>query len=265
MSPRHPLRHRLHDVAPLLGEELGRIAALESRATHVPRGTALVEQGEPYARAGALADGWAVKLRYLSDGRRQIVDFLMPGSLIGPQSVLFGTADHTVVTLVDANVTAVSPDAWTEMLLDAPALGAALAWLQQCDDAVVAERLASLGQRSARERIAHLLLELWMRGRIVGLFETPYLEMPITQAMLGDALGLSTVHVNRSMQWLRRDGLIEQERGGVYLKDIDGLRRAAVFEDDYLHDRRPSGPGWSRMARGPEMATAPSGRPDGAA
>jgi len=255
MTAERPLQLRLAAIAPLLGAQADALAELCRRAVRVDRNTALVEQGEPFQRAGVLVDGWAVKLRYLADGRRQIVDFLLPGSLIAPESALFECADCSVLTLEEATLGTLTRDAWAELLLDSPRLLTAVQWLQQCDDAIAAERLASLGQRSARERIAHLLLELRTRGRAVGLFPGSYLDMPVTQSMLGDALGLSTVHVNRSMQSLRRDGLIEQERGGVLLRDPAGLRWVAAFEDDYLQPRLPPGPLWDAPAR-PAFAAA---------
>lgn len=244
-----PLSRRLQAVTRHLAEsDHDRLVQVERQANRVGKGTALVSQGEPYRQTGVLLDGWAVKRRDLADGRRQIVDFVLPGTLIAPQSLLFVVADHSVVTLSEARVALVSRENWAEMVAGSPRLAAALLWVQQCDESVIAERLASLGQRTARERIAHLLVELWLRGRAVDKFTDDYLDVPITQSMLGDALGLSTVHVNRSLQALRRDGLIEQARGGILLRDPDGLRQTCAFEDDYLAADPGAGVLWEHLA-----------------
>jgi CRP-like cAMP-binding protein len=230
------LVRRLADAVELTPAECELLGALEANPVAIPRGSVMIPQGGDYERIGILLQGWALNTKDLPNGRRQVVDFLLPGAILGWQGVAFRTADSGVVALTDVVASWFQPAHLVELARSTSALGTAFNWLVLREHAIVVERLTSLGQRSARERLAHLLLELWRRLRSVGLFAEADIGFPISQAILAEATGLSAVHVNRSLQSLARDGLIRLRRQVVTVVNIEGLARVANYDDTYLHD-----------------------------
>ena len=200
-------------------------------------GVDLVHQGQVDQSAYILAKGWVCSYKLLPDGRRQIVDFQIPGDFLGLRSVLFRTADHNIepVTLVEASEVLVSD------LLDTfsktPRLATAVLWAASRDEAMVVEHLVGIGRRDAKERTAHFLLELGARLKLVGLGTALGYSCPLSQYLLADAMGLSAVHVNRVLRELREDGLVTFQQGKVTIHDLDGLVVLADFDKSYLdHD-----------------------------
>jgi CRP-like cAMP-binding protein len=142
--------------------------------------------------------------------------------------------DHSIAAVSDCQIVHISRETILEML-ERPALARALWRAQLVDEAVLREWLLNVGQRPAGDRLAHLLYELFLRLRAVGLTDGNTYRLPVTQEELGDTMGLSTVHTNRALQTLRRDGLIRFERGVMTILDPWALRKRADFRDNYLH------------------------------
>ncbi len=181
-----------------------------------------------------IADGIAVRYRILRDGQRQILNFLLPGDFAGITSCRFESALYSIKTLT---YTTVSPIPLTRLirLFDShPRLAARLFWSFASDAAIVRTRLITVGRRPAAERIAHFLLELFTRLRRIGLAEERSYRLPLTQEMIGDALGLSVPYVNRILRQLRDEGLVRIENQRVAIEDLEGLCALADFEDAYL-------------------------------
>jgi CRP-like cAMP-binding protein len=130
---------------------------------------------------------------------------------------------------------AIEKNPFGRLLAVDPTLAVALSWANAHEEAVLAERLASLGRRSAHERVAHLFCELWRRLHLLGLAEDDRFPLPITQEDLADTLGLSAVHINRTLRQLRSEGLIETGSNHVRVLSMAGLEAIAGFEDGYLH------------------------------
>ena len=238
-----PLTRKLSVFIELDGHERAVLADLEADTEHVRQGTELVSRGEPIERAQVVRDGWAVRSKTLPDGRRQIIDFVLPGNLIGLYAHVSPVAEETVTALTPMITAPFDPDRMLQLFTDHPRLASSLAWMGAREDQILAERLVSMGRRSAYERLAHIFLELWERLRIRGLAGNGRLPIPLTQSTLADALGLSVVHVNRTLSQLARAGLVEvkkRERMLVIL-DHQRLRDAAGFDGDYLlHRQIPS-------------------------
>ncbi len=177
--------------------------------------------------------------KLLSGGGRQIVDFQIPGDFLGLRSVLFRTADHNIepVTRVEASEVLVSE--LMETFVKTPRLATAVLWAASRDEAMVVEHLVGIGRRDAKERTAHLLLELAARLKLVGLSTQLGYDCPLSQYMLADATGLSAVHVNRVLRELRDDGLVTFQRGKVAIHDFDGLVALADFDKTYLDQEGP--------------------------
>jgi len=169
------------------------------------------------------------------DGKRQIFSFHIPGDLPDLQSLHLKVMDHSLMTLTACKLAFISHHTVTEVLRRCPRI-ADIMWRDTLiDGAVFREWMLGIGRRSAYARIAHVLCEVMVKLRSVGLSDGRTCHLPITQAELGDALGLSTVHVNRSLQELRGHGLIELRTGSLTAIDWEGLKKAGEFDASYLH------------------------------
>ena len=211
----------------------------------------VVAEGEHPGGCTIVIDGILCRHKLLPDGKRQILAFLMAGDLCDLGGALLGRMDHGVDALTAANVAKVPEAALRELLAAYPRIAEAL-WRQTLVDAsICCEWLANVGRRSAYERIAHLLCETWSRLDAAGLASGQRFAWPITQETLGDATGLSTVHVNRVIQRLRSEGLITLGHGQVLIRDLAQLQEAGGFRPDYLYLDDVHGPGTDESASHP--------------
>jgi CRP-like cAMP-binding protein len=233
------LARQIEAFLPLTDEEARALAGLESRTVRYERGQHLFGSGDPHRAVHAICDGWAMRYKLLADGRRQIGRFLLLGDLAGLEGLNFAHADHAVMAVTPVTVVTVDIAALAELLASFPRLGFAFTTLQMHDQAVLFERLVSLGRRTAFERTAHLFVELWTRLTGLGLAQDRTIRVPVTQELLADCLSMTPVHMNRIMQQLRKAGLLRIEGchppKRVVLEDIEGLKRAAGFDSAYLH------------------------------
>lgn len=222
----------------LTDAERAYLKGLPERSGPVQSRTELVGAGEPMRDVVVLLEGWAIRHRSLSDGRRQIIAFSLPGDVTGMEGNVLQVADHTMTTLTAAEVAWFPAEKVIELFRKFPRVAAALAWATFREEAIFLERLVSLGRRSARERLAHLLCELWVRLKVVGDGEGPSFAMPVTQEELADTLGLSSVHIYRTLRSLRNAGLVRVEGQRVYIDRPEELMRVAEFVEDYMHNRQ---------------------------
>ncbi len=211
------------------------LQTLESDTREVGASTDIVRQGEPYRYAVILCQGWAIRAKTLRDGSRQILDIVLPGDVVGLASPLFTTADCAVTTVASATIATVSTDQLMALYRTHPRLGVALCWQFALEEAVVAEHLVNVGRRDAYTRLGHLLLELYWRLDAVGLVRNQTYDLPLNQAALADALGLSQVHVNRTLRRLRDDGYVRITGSRVGLRRRQAFEQAVDFEQAYLH------------------------------
>ncbi|MBN8941750.1 MAG: Crp/Fnr family transcriptional regulator [Rhizobiales bacterium] len=181
-------------------------------------------------------DGWLFRYKILHNGSRQIVDFVLPGQIFGIQAVLFRRALYSVATITETSLSAVAFDLLDDGLDRNPRLLKALLWSAACEGAMLGEHLIDAARRTAYERLSHLLLELFVWLRAVGLTEGGSFHMPLTQELIGDALGLTTVHVNRTLRALREDKLVGIEGKVVTIRDFEALALLSDFENSYLGD-----------------------------
>jgi CRP-like cAMP-binding protein len=170
----------------------------------------------------------------MRDGRRQVVNIVVPGDVTGAPSCFFDVALYSVRALTNAVVAEISLDTLSSLSDTHPGLVAKLLWLFSCDAALCAEHVIVLGRRSARERIAHFLLELLTRLREVGLADENSFQMPFSQDVIGDALGLSLAYVNRELRSLRQDGMVVIDNHKVAIRDVETLSELADFRYRYL-------------------------------
>lgn len=204
----------------------------------------LATEGDPHHGVYIVRSGWAIRHKDLPNGDRQVLDFVLPGDLVGIEGCVLPRADHSVTALTDLRLAHCSFERTEKLLRDHPRLIAALVWSVAGQRTIFAEHLVSLGRRSAYERIAHLIVEMYHRLHVRGLADNQTFSMPVTQGVLADMLGLSVVHVNRSLRRLAQDRLIEKHRDTVKINDLAALITMVPFNDRYLdHAPMPEGMG----------------------
>lgn len=208
---------RLAALSPLAPATLSLLAVSVSEAQPLRARREVMSEGRPVKAPRLLVRGWAARVRQLPDGRRQFLNFLVPGDLIGLSEVPRALATATVIALTDVTL-ATPPDA-----ADLPDLATAYAIAGAMDEAQLLAQIVRLGRFNAQERIADLLLELHERLILNGLARGNAFDVPLTQEVLADALGLTSVHVNRMVQQARRDGDLQWKGGRVTLTDPAAL------------------------------------------
>lgn len=194
----------------------------------------IIREGEKPDHVHLILDGWACRYKVLPDGTRQIMAFLVPGDFCDLHVTILGEMDHSIAALTAAEVCYVPCDRM-DALTERPQLSRAFWWATLVDEGVLRAWIVNLGRRDAYEAVAHLFCELHVRLKNVGLVEDDCFDLPLTQEVLADALGLTPVHVNRVLQRLRQEELISLHGGALTILDAARLRKAAGFNPNYLH------------------------------
>lgn len=189
-----------------------------------------------------ILEGWAYRYKLLSDGKRQILSFHVPGDLPDMQSLHLHVMDHNLATLKGCRIALVPHASLRQLIRTEPDVAAALWRETLVDAAIFREWMTGIGRRTAYGRIAHLFCEMYLRLRAVGLADDLQYGFVPTQGDVADALGLSNVHVNRVLQTLRSDGLVSLRGHKLAIRDWRGLTEAAEFDPVYLHLERPETP-----------------------
>jgi CRP-like cAMP-binding protein len=221
-------------LAPLTHEDLLAEAGGSVRTMAVHKNKDVLIAGNHYESVYVNHDGWLSRYKILHNGSRQIIDFILPGQIFGLQACLFQKSLYSVAAITETALSAIPFEMIDKVFEQSPRLGKALFWSATCEAAIVAEHLIDAARRSAYERISHLLLELFVRLKGAGLADGMSFDMPLTQELIGDALGLTTVHVNRTIRSLREDKLIAIEGKVVTILDFEGLSLLSDFENSYL-------------------------------
>lgn len=213
--------------------ELALIQSLKRGEVERDAGQLLITEGETDGPLMTLLAGWAFRFKTLRDGRRQILNFLLPGDFIGLQQKMTDAASHGVESLTRVRLCLFRRDAVWKLHTDCPSLGFDVTWLAAQEESLVDNNLLSVGRHSARERVAALLLALYGRASLHDpQAATDGIAFPITQQHLADALGLSLVHTNKTLRKLVSAGLCEWSptRQRLRLPDRDALARLADLE-----------------------------------
>lgn len=199
-------------------------------------GTLIFEEGTEGAHLYTVLCGWGVRHKSLPDGRRQILNFLLPGDLVGLQASLLSAAQHGIESLTEVELCVFPRRRTYELFARMPALAYELAWLGSREESLIDENLTSVGQRNAQERIAALLISLYRRADALGLVSEDSFAFPLTQQHLADALGLSLVHTSKTWSRLRRAGLFALSGGRLKLLNPRLTERMALL---FEGERRP--------------------------
>lgn len=233
---RSPVIRKLSAAADLTPDAISLLSGLHERPRVAERNQDVVVEGEENGTCYLLLDGWACRYKLLPDGRRQILTFALPGDIIGLQDSVAHVADDSFAALTSVVVCPFSGQVIQKIRRERPNLSAALDWTLGRDHAILGERLLSLGRRTAFEALAHLLLELYDRLMLVGLARERAYRLPVTQEALADALGLTVVHVNRTLRKLEKAQLATVKHQRAILHDLDGLIAVAGVDPDQFHE-----------------------------
>jgi CRP-like cAMP-binding protein len=229
------LIRKLDSITRLSEEEKAALSALPIKVRQVPADEIVVREGDRPSECCLVVEGFTCRFKLTGEGKRQIHAFHTPGDIPDLQSLHLRTMDHSLGTLTPCTLGFISHQDLRPLCRAHPAISDALWRDTLIDAAIFREWMTSIGRRDAKQRIAHVLCELLLRLDAVGLVQNNRFAFPITQAELADALGLSTVHVNRTLQELRGEGLITVREGAVEVLDRDGLEAAGDFDQSYLH------------------------------
>ena len=231
---------RLAQLVPLSPDETAVLWELQSTPRTIQRHRDIITEGRNYASLFIIMEGNAIRYRILHDGRRQIVNIVLPGDIVGALGYFLESSLYSTKALTEVQVATIPFTRLNALNETHPKLVTKIFWWFSCESTIYAEHLVDLGRRSALERVAHFLLELLTRLRTVGLADDQSFKIPLTQELIADALGLSIPHVNRVLRRLREDHLVVVEDQRVTVKDIESLSELADFEPGYL-SRFPGG------------------------
>ncbi len=232
------LKLRVRDV--VVPEEEAVLRASIGEIREHPAGRTIVRSGTTLSASTLLVEGIVCRYKDLADGQRQIMELHVAGDFVDLHGFLLKRLDHNIGTMTAVKIALVPHDALRGITETHPHLGRMLWFSTLLDAAIHREKILSIGRRSAVARIAHILCELMVRLRLVGLADDSGYALPLTQADLADVTGLTSVHVNRMLKKLRDEKMLTFRGGRVAIDDWEGLQRLAEFDPTYLHlERRP--------------------------
>lgn len=232
-----PLRP-LAAFKPVSPKELASIFAAKVGQRLCTAGATILSEGQATTRVYVLLSGWAFRFKTLEDGRRQILNFLLPGDLLGLQGELLANLPHGVEALTEVNLCAFATDAVPAFFRENPGIALDITWLAAHEERLVDDAVLTVGRRTAMERVAALLVHLFKRAASAGLVEDGSIRFPLTQLHIADALGLSVVHTNRVLQRLRKGGFIRLEGQRLAIGDLRAMRRVGRYWEEPA-PRRP--------------------------
>lgn len=213
------------------GLKLIRKSRLEMRV--LPPGTQICTEGEPSAEVFTLFAGWAFRYKLLHDGRRQILNFRLPGDFFGLGSEGSQGFDHSIESITHVVLCVFSKVQFDTAVQSDPALASLVRRIVRSEEGAAFEHLVDVGRRNALEAVGHLLLELYLRQRRGGISKDHSCGFPISQVLLADALGLTATHVNRVLRRLREERLASIRNHRLIIHDVDRLTELCEFRKDY--------------------------------
>jgi CRP-like cAMP-binding protein len=210
--------------------DLGSLALILESERRVKKKDNLVIVGDEYRSLGFVKDGCAIRFKLLSSGKRQILNVILPGDVIGFPVSFFDRSIYSIVAVSDLVYNVCPLDLYARLCYEQPQFGLALSWLAAHEAAIYAEHIVDLGRRTTLERLAHFLLEVHARLLAVGRAEKTSFDLPFSQQVMADVLGLSVPHLNRVMQQLRAERWITSRARSLELSDVASLQALAQYQ-----------------------------------
>lgn len=211
-------------------EELRFVSSFKTGELVAEAGSTLMAEGSQSAHLYTLLSGWAFRYKSLPDGRRQILNYMLPGDLLGLQNSIVGEMQHSIEALTPLVLCVFQRNRLTELFANHPGLGFDITWLAASEERTLDEHLLSLGRRTAMERAAYLIAFLHQRAAAVGIDPMRSLHVPITQQHVADTLGLSIVHTNKTLRKLADRNLIRWLDRSCEVLDVKGLLGLADWD-----------------------------------
>lgn len=233
--PDYAVTSKLDAFTRLSAEDREAIARVSRNVRFVDSRRDVIAEGDKPRFVHLVLDGWASRYKTLPDGKRQIVGLLIPGDFCDLNIYILRCMDHSIAAITRLKIAMITPEEMTALGDGRPRVIQALWWHELVTASIQREWTLNLGQRSAYERLGHLLIELYLRLKSVGRACDGRCDFPLTQNDLAEATGLTAVHVNRTLQELRGDGLIELERKQLRIIDLERLMDVTMFNPNYLH------------------------------
>ncbi|MHC2021376.1 helix-turn-helix domain-containing protein [Methylobacterium sp. CM6247] len=230
----NPFIRKLESLAPLSDADRTMLERISGKPCSVPAHTDLVREGDKPDGVFLVMEGFVCRQKHQSNGLSQIMAYLLPGDFCDLDVALLDEMDHTLTTVSSCQIVHLTPETIAE-LMHYPGIARALRMTTLVDEATLREWLVNIGCRSALSRMAHLFCELLTRMKAVGHAVEDSCILPLTQAALGNTTGITTVHVNRTLQAMREQGLITFKKGRLTVLDLPRLKKIATFRPNYLH------------------------------
>ncbi|WP_262031687.1 Crp/Fnr family transcriptional regulator [Microvirga sp. Mcv34] len=234
-SQDNPLIRKLESIFTLTDDERQALQNLSMQLAVIKEDQDIVREGDRPSRSCLILSGFTATYKITAGGKRQIVTFGMAGDIPDLQSLHLKVLDISIGTLTQCRVGFITHDDLRNLCTRYPRITAAFWRETLIEGAIFREWVTNVGRREAYNRMAHMLCELLVRLRAVGLVEGYSCDLPITQGEFADALGITTVHVNRVLQQMRADGLIELKGDRLNIPDWEKLKQAGEFDPTYLH------------------------------
>jgi CRP-like cAMP-binding protein len=234
-SDDNSLIRKLESIFDLSDDERQALEDLPMRVMAIRADQDIVREGDHPSRCGLLLSGFACTYKVTAQGKRQIVSFNLPGDISDLQSLHLKVLDSSISTMSPCSIGFITHEALRDICERYPRIAAALWRSTLVDAAVFREWVVNVGRREGTSRVAHVLCELLVRLRAVGLVKDDACDLPITQAEFADAIGVTPVHVNRVLQQLRAEHLIELKGDRLKIFDWDRLKEVGEFDPTYLH------------------------------
>jgi CRP-like cAMP-binding protein len=232
---------KLERRARLDAQDREALLALPYQVRRASAGAHLIRDGDRPEHCALLLSGFAFRHKITGDGGRQVLALHLAGDFVDLQNSLLAVSDHNVQMLTDGEIAFVPRDAISALALERPAVGVAL-WVDTLvDSSIFREWVVNVGRRDARTRICHILCEFSMRLEEAGLAKNHRYELPMTQEQLADAVGLTSVHVNRVLRQLGEEALISRNKRAIVIEDWNRMRDVGDFNARYLHYATPRG------------------------
>jgi CRP-like cAMP-binding protein len=225
-----PFILRLQQYASLSDADIAGLQAVVERELTIRKKRDVVLEGYETRKLHIIERGFAARYKLLSNGKRQVLSILLPGDIIGMPAAFFRSSLYSVTTVSDVAVQVIPLIKFLDLCRRIPSLAIAMLWYTGHELAAYADHIVDVGRRSPLERVAHFLLELHSRLLAAGCAAEDSFEMPLSQEIIGDLLGLSAPHVNRMLHQLKAENLISMDHRQVTFEDREGLRLLARFE-----------------------------------
>ncbi len=218
-------------------KEVDALAVATSRPRKVAARRDLIREGDRPGPVFVILEGWACRYKILPSGTRQVLAYLMPGDSCDLHIGLLAEMDHSIQTVTPALVATIERAEMEAMMDKHRGVAKAMYTGQLIDEGTMRAWITSMGRRASIERVAHLMCELYLRARNIGLPTEPAFALPLSQLLLADSLGMTPVHLNRVLKELRLAGAMTLKRGSLLITDPAKLIQIAGFDENYLHRR----------------------------